>query len=246
VAVRHDQSRFGVTVDLHTLTGAFVLDAVSRTEQRAFERHLGACESCAREVVELRETATRLATAVATRPPDYLRSAVLADIGRVRQRGGVVRALRDPHRVAARLPAAAAAVLLVVATTLGVLLARENSILEESRASVAAVSGILRADDATTVRHEMPGGRVTLVVSRQQDRLLLVADRLAPAPAGRDYQAWTVDGRFHAAGLLVPDAGRADLAVRGISGAESLAVTVEPRGGSGRPTTEPIMTIALP
>ena len=39
-----------MSADLHTLTGAYAADALSDTEQLAFERHLTACPACAQEV----------------------------------------------------------------------------------------------------------------------------------------------------------------------------------------------------
>ena len=54
--------------DLHTLSGAYALDALDDTERERFEQHQQRCEDClVREVRDLRETATRLALAVAPR-----------------------------------------------------------------------------------------------------------------------------------------------------------------------------------
>lgn len=53
-----------IRADVHALTGAYVLDAVSDVEHAEFERHLTRCETCAQEVAELRETATRLALTI--------------------------------------------------------------------------------------------------------------------------------------------------------------------------------------
>jgi anti-sigma factor RsiW len=36
-----------MTADLHTLTGAYVLHALSESERAAFERHLADCAACA-------------------------------------------------------------------------------------------------------------------------------------------------------------------------------------------------------
>ncbi|WP_461030738.1 RskA family anti-sigma factor, partial [Streptomyces sparsus] len=73
------------TADLHTLTGAYALHALSDEERVVFERHLAACTSCAQEVRELAETAERLGRAVAVPPPPELRQRVLRQIGTVRQ-----------------------------------------------------------------------------------------------------------------------------------------------------------------
>lgn len=71
--------------ELHTLTGAYALQALPEAERRDFERHLGDCEACAVEVRELSETATRLGLAVARTPPPELRERVLREITDVRQ-----------------------------------------------------------------------------------------------------------------------------------------------------------------
>jgi anti-sigma factor RsiW len=105
--------------DVHSLGGAYVLDAVSDAERGAVERHLGRCSACAEEVAELRETATRLGLAASAEPPPKLRSAVLARIAQVRQlppegMGPVARLRRFAgSRLAFRLSSVAAVVLLL-------------------------------------------------------------------------------------------------------------------------------------
>lgn len=71
--------------DLHTLSGAYALHALPRREGALFEEHLARCEACEDEVRGLRETAARLALAVAEPPPVTLRPRVLAAIQHVRQ-----------------------------------------------------------------------------------------------------------------------------------------------------------------
>jgi anti-sigma factor RsiW len=218
-----------VSVDVHALTGAYVLDAVSEHELRMFERHLTDCESCVGEVAGLRETAARLGLAAALDPPAHLRPAVLSRINRVRQ---------GPRPVAARVFAAAAAVLLVVAAVLGVAVVRQSGALTDSRQDTAAMATVLRADDATVARAD----GVTLVVSHRQDRLLLLAGALPPAPDGRDYQAWVVAGRYRSVGLITPGGH----AIAAAGGAGRVALTLEPDGGSDQPTTTPFLTIPVP
>ena len=59
--------------DLHTLAGAYVLDAVTAEERARFAAHLAGCAECREEVGELREAAARLGTAQAVRPRPELR-----------------------------------------------------------------------------------------------------------------------------------------------------------------------------
>lgn len=75
-----------MTVDVHALTGAYALDAVTDHELRVFERHLAECGHCRDEVEEFRVTAARLALAVALAPPPHLRVLVMAAIHRMPRR----------------------------------------------------------------------------------------------------------------------------------------------------------------
>ncbi|OLF12824.1 hypothetical protein BLA60_06020 [Actinophytocola xinjiangensis] len=237
--------------EIHALTGAYVLDALSDQERAAFEEHLGACETCAVEVSEFRETTARLALAASAQPPAGLRDAVLARIADVRQEGpgtgeNVVPLPRSrARRWPLRLSVAAAAVLLLVSTTLGVLLARERQNSDDLQQQAQAVAAVLRSGDADISTSVSGDTRMTMVSSRDQDLVLLLADALPPAPSGHDYQAWTIGDGVRAAGLLVPRDGRAFLAVHGIDTATEIGITVEPAGGSERPTTDPIMQLEL-
>lgn len=70
--------------DIHTLSGAYALDALEGDEAVAFERHLESCASCRDEVRSLRETLPALAEDSAEAAPDRLRADVLAGITSVR------------------------------------------------------------------------------------------------------------------------------------------------------------------
>jgi anti-sigma factor RsiW len=67
-------------IDVHTLAGAYVLDALDDVERAAFHRHLDECESCALEVAEFAETAAQPSYASSAEPPPELREALLAQV----------------------------------------------------------------------------------------------------------------------------------------------------------------------
>jgi len=71
--------------DLHLLTGAYAVDALTGDELAEFEKHLEQCAPCAEEVSGLLETAARLGLATAIAPPPSMRDQVLAATNRVRQ-----------------------------------------------------------------------------------------------------------------------------------------------------------------
>ena len=70
---------------LHTLVGAYVMDAVSAADRASFERHLLTCEQCRADVRGLREAAARLAAAVAVPPRPELREQTMQAAARIRQ-----------------------------------------------------------------------------------------------------------------------------------------------------------------
>ena len=63
--------------DIHTLSGAYALDAMDDLDRARFNHHLDECPACAAEVAELTETMAALTEATAEAPPIGLRSAVL-------------------------------------------------------------------------------------------------------------------------------------------------------------------------
>jgi anti-sigma-K factor RskA len=237
--------------DVHALTGAYVLDAVSDLERASFERHLAECDACAAEVRELRETATRLGQAATAEPPAHLRAKVLSAIKTVRQLPPEVPMALGRHRAsprwALRLSTAAAAVLLVVASVLGVLLLRERDSANDARTTASALSALLQSGDARVASGTAAaGGAATVVYSRSQDRALVLANGMPAVSPGKDYEAWVIgaDDHLRPAGLL-PHAGSATLNLTDIATAKGFGVTVEPAGGSTTPTLPPIMTVTF-
>jgi anti-sigma factor RsiW len=222
-----------------------VLDAVSPDERMVFERHLGDCDACRQEVSELRETATRLGTAVAATPPPRLKADVMSQIRNVRQvppETPVVPLRRPGSPWALRLSAAAAVVFLVVSGVLGVLLVQAQPSDTGGDAQAEAIAQVVRAGDAQLVNQgDAATGRMTAVASKSADRMVLLSEDMPPAPDGKTYQAWTIGDQVSSAGLIEPTDGKALLEVDGIGSADSVGVTVEPAGGSKQPTTEPFL-----
>ncbi len=241
-----------MTADIHALTGAYALDAVAEDERAEFERHLAECESCAQEVRELRDTATRLGLAAAADPPSALRANVLSQIRTVRQLPPETTVLplrrRDRRPLALRLTSVAAAVLLVAAVALGVVVVRQGQQLDETRAQAAEITEILRSGDARLLSLDKGAeGRMTVAMSRSANRMVLLTEDLSNPPPGKDYQVWTGHGgEMVSAGLLDPDNGRALLAIADLGDANAIGVTVEPDGGSATPTLPTVMQVELP
>ena len=244
--------------DVHTLTGAYAVDALDEFDRRRFEAHLADCPDCTQEVAELRATAARLGDAVAEPPPYHLRHRVLDQIATTRQEapGGRPRRAAGtgvPAPWALRLITAAAVVALAAAAGLGSWawhnenqLNTVQSQLAQSQARYGAVAAILSAPDArVNTGNGTAGGMAVVLASHELNRAVLLVSDLPQAPAGHTYQAWLIGSAgVHSAGLL--NASAAPLAFSGLTGATKVGVTVEPAGGSPQPTTTPVMLMDLP
>jgi hypothetical protein len=110
-----------------------------------------------------------------------------------------------------------------------------------------AVARIGAASDAQRALSKIAtGGRATLVWSDKLDKTAIVVNGLAAAPAGKTYELWYLrDGHAVPAGTM--EVGHLGSTTRVLQGTmdvgDTVAVTLEPLGGSKQPTTAPIVSI---
>lgn len=237
--------------DLHTLTGAYAADALDDLERAAFERHLATCPDCREEVRGLRETVVRLADGVAAPMPARARERVLAQIAVTPQVPRRVSA--SASRGGSRRPRtwlAAAAVVLAVAAGSGTVAWQQYGELqrdaEQARFVAARVAEVVGDPRATRVTGPLAsGGTATLVVSGSN--AVLLTSGVGGLPEDRNYQLWFVrPGSVTSAGLgpAGPDAGGSwARVVDGVRPGDTIALSVEPRGGSQQPTTTPVVAL---
>ncbi|ROP45596.1 anti-sigma factor [Pseudokineococcus lusitanus] len=226
------QSPWRTGDDARDLLGAYALDAVDDVERARVERLLREDADAAAEAASFRETASRLAVAVAATPPPALRARVLAEVARTRQEAPSAVRPADRRRAGARsvrLLAAACGVLLVGCLGLG-----------------AALVGQDDPAPALVATGELAGG--TAAVLQVDDRYVVVGEGLEDLPADRVYQLWAVSGPDAApvpAGFLAPaEGGGLSADLEDWRAGDTLAVTEEPTGGSPAPTGEILTTVA--
>jgi anti-sigma factor RsiW len=250
-----------MSTDVHTLSGAYALDALTPEEAEEFARHLDACESCRTEVREFRQAAARMGAAEALTPPAELRGRLLAIVDRTPQLPPPPASASDPERPssgAARLPAgapdqgkhgsrrwltwvatAAAAVVLIGIGVVGI---RSAFSPATPQLSAAASEVFTSSDVRTTTVKTANGGQLRVGVSTRLHEMAVDTRDLPALDGSHVYQIWTVRGdtMHNAAVLTDPEAG----AAMGLPGpATRVAVTVEPKGGSKQPTTAPIVQV---
>jgi anti-sigma-K factor RskA len=157
--------------------------------------------------------------------------------------GPVERAARRRwfERPGALIAGAAAAILLIACTIVGVNWGGPNG--WGAQREMAAIAS---APDVESTTHEVAGGgEVTLFWSADEGRSAVVVEGLADVGADSTYELWYID-----------DSGAASAGTFDVSGGETwrvldgqfapgvaVGVTVEPAGGSPQPTTEPIVVI---
>lgn len=225
---------------LHELAAGFALDALDDDERGAFEQHLAGCDRCAEDLRTFRETAALLAFAAdAPEPRAELRQRVLEEARRERPQQSVV-VLRPRRALTATGLAAAAAV--AAAVGLGVWAASLSGSLDAERSAAAdsaRVAAILAAGDAERL---VLGGESEVVRTPQGDAVIVMRD-LPAAPDGLTYEAWVIDeGAPVKAGLFDGgDALEVVLLSEPVREGSTVAVTLEPAGGSDRPTGEILM-----
>ena len=235
---------------VHTLVGAYALDAVSPEERAQFDDHLHTCASCREELEGLQATAARLAVAVAAPPSADLRARVLEAAARTTQeRPRVAVVLPGPWRRWAPALAAAAAVLAIVGSLGAYVVERGRA--QDAEGRQLAMSEVLAAEDVKVQALTLDGGaRLRVVSSSSLDRAVIASAEMPAAPEGKDYEVWSVgDDGAVSVGLMEPGpdgTARAQL-VDDLNEATALAITVEQEGGSpeGEPTTTPIVTVDL-
>jgi anti-sigma factor RsiW len=233
--------------DLHVLTGSYVLDAISDTEREEFERHLQHCPACEAEVRGMRETAARLALACAVTPPARMEQQVLAATYRTRQlpplpAGRPRRAMpRLVPRVPRRLAMLAVAASVAAAVALGITELTAQHQLDQARAT--AIARVVTASDAhVATARTSAGGSVTVVTSAALREAVVSTSGMASLPSSRVYQVWVMSpSGARSAGLM----HGSSLLASAVRPGDRIGITVEPAGGTARPTTTPVAVLPV-
>jgi anti-sigma-K factor RskA len=242
--------------EAHLLSGAYALNAVTPEEAELVESAMQDSEELRSEVVGLTDTAVALGLGLPQMsPPPALRAKLLDAIDSIPQVAAVdepsedetpippmpagdhvVTRRRRRRRPMALLALAAAAVVLFGG---GFLVQR--TLLEPQ----SQYSAVTQAADAHTIKAAVRGGgTATVSWSNSEHRTAVVLNGVT-APAGKVLQLWSIRGTtVTSAGLY--ENGEKFAVISGTpSSDESLAVTIEPDGGSTRPSPDRVVTVTL-
>jgi anti-sigma-K factor RskA len=235
-----DQERF------EDLKDSYVLGALPEEERLEFERYLVEHPELQAEVEHLGAVAGLLAFSVREQePPPELRRRIMEVVEAEASHPDTSRrswlaGLREAVGVR-DLALAAAAVLVVGLFSWSMLLQGEVRDLQgrvQSLQSQPQGPQMIALGGAGTNQ----GARAELV-TLNGDRAVLVAENMPPAPEGKTYQIWVIKGDTPQPSGLFEPRGESVAAVveNPVEGADAVAVTIEPEGGSKKPTTDPML-----
>ncbi|MFF3502812.1 anti-sigma factor domain-containing protein [Streptomyces sp. NPDC003247] len=254
--------------DLHSLAAPYALDALDPDERRRFDKHLTRCDRCAADVRALSEDAVRLAWSTAAPPPAALRDRVLAAV-RTTPQEPVAAPVREheprlpPHVWGTQPPprtraprtrrplfvpfaTATAAAALVVAALFAVQAERTRDQLGAERDRAREIAHVLAAPDArASTGRDARGRTIGVIASASAGEAVVTLSGYGDPPGGQVHQLWVMrpDAQPRSLGLFDHDT---PLVATGLDqSSTSLAVTVEPDGGSPQPTTQPVVQLTL-
>jgi anti-sigma-K factor RskA len=254
--------------DQHSLAAPYALDALEPAERVRFERHLKKCDRCAAEVRALSEDAVRLAWSTAAPPPAAMRDRVLAAVRATPQDSvmarehtpqlpphvwgtqpppGRSRAPRERRPLFVPFATATAAAALVVASLFAVQANQTQDKLAAERAQAREIAHVLAAPDARAVTGKDARGRsIGAIASASEGQAVVTLSGYGGLTGGRVHQLWLMRPNAQPRSLGLFQGGDTPLVATGLNkSATSLAVTVEPDGGSPQPTSQPVVQLAL-
>jgi anti-sigma-K factor RskA len=229
-----------MSTEIHTLSGAYAIDALSEEEAALFRAHLEECAVCRQEVRELREAASLMGAAEATPAPPALKARVLAAAERTPQLPPRVVSLdseRRRRRWAPRLVAAAAVVILGGGVAVGI-----GQLGDDEAPPADGVTQVFEAPDRRVAEVDTDRGTVRVATSPSRGEMAVDASDLEPLDEEHVYQVWSVAGERPTPVALLDD--QVDGAFMPMpEPGTTVSITVEPAGGSERPTSDPIVQV---
>jgi anti-sigma-K factor RskA len=244
------------------LKDAYVLGALPEEERLSFEDYLASHPERQAEIDELAAVAGLLAFSPQEQEPSpELRSRIMevveteAEPRRARRRSTFA-SIGDYLSVRS-LALGAAALLVIGLLSWNVLLQDQVQELqgevEDAQSQVQNLQG--QVADAQAQRSqtiELKGswaeqGATAEVAPMQGNEIILVARNMPSVPDDRTCQIWVIKGDVpKPSGLFQPDGnGTATPITNSITKADVIAVTIEPAGGSKKPTSDPVLSAKL-
>lgn len=234
------------------LAGSYALNGLTAEEEAEFERLLSKSESLRAEAIELQDTAVLLGDSLPdVTPPDYLKVRIMAQIHNTPQLPAVSAEVPTAKKVswqqrfglAGGLTAALGAFALVGAVAIG-----PSIVAQPSESNPGSVVAIQQAEDYRSIRVGAADVASSVrVVWSNSEHKAAVRVHNADMPANKDLQLWIVDSKKRAVDAGVMSASTSDgwyLLNGKLEAGDSIAATIEPKGGSKHPTSDPVFVVS--
>ena len=259
--------------EVSELLGAFALDGVDPDEYELIEVHLAECPRCRAEVDAHREVAAALGNSVEPLPEGLWSSIasrlpprqdeepppmplLVRDVGREDDapppmfRAPGASHPSHPSRTSRARRAAVASIAVAAAAAsivLGVNLVHDDHQISQLQGARAAVVAALHTPGHKIVKVESPSHlQLAEFVVVPDGRGYLVKSSLPKLSSGQTYQLWGVtDRQSISLGLLGRSPSQVTFTSAGSQVPQTLAITVEPAGGSVTPTGSMLGTGAV-
>ena len=250
----------------------YALDALTEEERGLVEEYLREHPEVRRQLVEMNRAAEALPQAVTpVEPPPHLKAGLMRRVAADAEVHARSSAQSQPSRLTTRfenffrtfsLAVAALAMIWVIVLNIQVSRLRtEIASLNERLAAQSAslekiVTGLPQTNPSSVITVSLKGtaaqpqAQGQLRANPNSQSAVLVIAQLPKLEAGKTYQVWLIDGGAPvSAGLLsVDENGQGVLIVTSketIGSFQTIAISVEPRGGSPQPTGEIVVKSAL-
>jgi anti-sigma-K factor RskA len=222
---------------------AYALGALDAAETSALESHLLTCDSCRTELAGYQEIGASLLSAL---PPQAPPAAIRRNLQKILQSQG--KPVRPQFKWSFnRIAVVAAFVLLIGANIVSLYqiytLKQEQTELDGQYGSQQSAIAMLAYPSTQTIGFEQAGVSGSLLVDKKRNLLAVFAWNLPPAPAGKVYQMWLIDPKEDrtSGGFLVSEGKQPFVmsvirSMQPLTGFVGLGVTIEPQGGSLKPT----------
>jgi len=237
------------------LKEAYVLGALPKEDRREFEEYFAAHPGRQAEIEELSAVAGLLALSPQEQEPSpELRRRIMGAVRAEAVEAEAVhpRAGRRSWLAGLReavgirdLALAAAAMLVIGLFSWSMLLQGE---VRDLQGRVQGLQGQVQDQSQAPQMIALGGagteqGAQAQLVTLEGDRAVLVAENMPPVPEGKTYQIWVIKGDTpQPSGVFEPKGDSiAAVVEKPVEGADAVAVTLEPDGGSPKPTTEPML-----
>jgi anti-sigma-K factor RskA len=229
---------------------AYAMGALDPEETSALEAHLRTCDSCPAELAQYQHISAGLLAAL---PPQAPRAAIKKNLQKHLQ--SQVKANRPELKWSLnRMTIIAAFVLLLGLNIISVYevysLKQEQTELDGQYSSQQSAIAMLAYPSTQTFAFDQGGVSGSLLVDKKRNLLSVFAWHLPPAPAGKTYQVWLIDPQEDrtSGGFLIPENNQPFVMAvlkspQPLMSFVGLGVTLEPAGGSPKPTGPRILRV---